>query len=164
MKEVIIPSSPGKPFTWIDISQPEEKELLQIADEFKLHPYTVRDSMERGHLPKIETIDNVTFIITRLYNPKDGKTDSVQDITSKVAIFYSDHFVITIHRVGWPFPEEVKRMFQSKKDVTPLKIVTRLLWQVIHTYEKPSDELLQEVDGYESRIFLKEHIANLQQS
>ena len=164
MKEIIIPSSAGKPFTWIDISQPDEQELLQVAEEFKLHPYTVRDSMERGHLPKIETVDNTTFIITRLYNPKDGKTDSVQDITSKVAIFYADSFVITIHRVGWPFTEEVKKRFQSKKDVTPLKIVTHLLWQVIHTYEKPSAELLQEVDSYESRIFLKEHIKDLQQS
>src|SRR6185436_8857552 len=105
MKETIIPSSPAKSFTWIDISQPEEQELLQVAEEFKLHPYTVRDSMERGHLPKIETVDQVTFIIMRLYNPKAGKTDSVQDMTSKVAIFYADNFVITIHRVGWPFQE-----------------------------------------------------------
>src|ERR1043165_3987246 len=163
MKETIISPTPQKQFTWIDISHPEEKELLEIAEEFKLHPYTVRDSMERGHLPKIETVDNVTFIITRLYNPKAGKTDSVQDITSKVAIFYAADFVITIHRVGWPFPEEVKKTFQNKKDVTAIKIVTHLLWQVMHTFEKPSEELLQDVDGYESRIFLQDHIKNLQQ-
>jgi magnesium transporter len=164
VKETIIAPSDSRPITWIDLSQPDEKELLQIAEEFKLHPYTVRDSLEPGHLPKIESFDNVTFIITRLYNPQPGTTNSIQEITSKIAIFYSTNFVITIHRVDLPFLAEIKKRFQKKVDATPLKILTHLLWQVIHTYEKPSDSLMHDVDGYESRIFLKEYIPNLQES
>jgi magnesium transporter len=164
VKEIIIAPTATRPLTWIDISNPEEKELLEIAEEFQLHPYTVRDSMELGHLPKIESFDNVTFIITRLYNPREGTTNSIQEITSKIAIFYATNFVITIHRVDLPFLAEIKKRFQSKADATPLKILTHLLWQVIHTYEKPADEIMHEVDGYETRIFLKELIPGLQQN
>jgi magnesium transporter len=164
VKETIIAPTESRQLTWIDVSQPDEKELLQIAEEFKLHPYTVRDSMEAGHLPKIESVDNVTFIITRLYHPQPKGTNSIQEITSKIAIFYASNFVITIHRVDLPFLAEIKKRFQNKADATPLKILTHLLWQVIHTYEKPSDELMHDVDGYESRIFLKQHIPNLQES
>lgn len=165
MKEIILPAASRKQFTWVDISQPDEKELLDVAEEYKLHRYTVRDCMEPGHLPKIETFDNVTFIITRLYLPKPGKNTSIQDITSKIAIFYGSDFLITIHRPDWSFLTEMKKKFQSKTDVTsPSKLVTKLLWQVINTYEKPSDDLVQQTDGYETRIFLKEHIPGLQQN
>lgn len=164
MKETIIAPTPSRPLTWIDISSPDEKELLEIAEEFQLHPYTVKDSMELGHLPKIESFENVTFIITRLYNPREGNTNSIQEITSKIAIFYSANLVITIHRVELPFLDEIKKRFKSKSDATPLKIVTHLLWQTIHTYEKPSDELMQEADRYETRIFLQELIPGLQQN
>jgi magnesium transporter len=164
VKETIIAPNAGRQLTWIDISNPEETELLSIAEEFNLHPYTVRDSMEVGHLPKIENFDNVTFIITRLYNPREGNPNSIQEMTSKIAIFHGANFVITIHRVGLPFLDEIKKRFQNKPDATPLKIVTHLLWQVIHTYEKPSDELFLEADSYETRIFLKELIPGLQQN
>jgi magnesium transporter len=164
VKEIIIAPTPSRHLTWIDISSPDENELLEIAEEFNLHPYTVRDSMEIGHLPKIESFDNVTFMITRLYNPREGTTNSIQEITSKIAIFYAANFVITIHRVDLPFLSEIKKRFQSKTDATPLKIVTHLLRQVIHTYEKPSDEIMHEVDSYETRIFLKELIPGLQQN
>src|SRR5436190_12677222 len=124
MRETILSPSPEKQFTWIDITQPDEKELLQVAEEYNLHRYTVRDCMEPGHLPKIETFDNVTFIITRLYMPKQGRTTSIQDITSKIAIFYSNDFIITIHRPEWPFLAEIKNKLQGKTDITsPLKLV-----------------------------------------
>jgi magnesium transporter len=164
VKETIISPSETSKLTWIDISQPEEKELLQVAEEFNLHLYTVRDSMEPGHLPKIETFDGVTFIITRMYNPIPGKTFSIQDITSKIAIFYSADFIITIHRAEVAFLPEIKQKFQNRKKVTPLMIVTQILWQVTNTYEKPSDDLMLQTDNYESRIFLKHWIQGLQQN
>jgi magnesium transporter len=165
MKEIITSASPNKPFTWVDISQPEEKELMQVAEEYNLHRYTVIDSLEPGHLPKIEVNDGITFIISRLYLPKPGKTTSVQDITSKIAFFYGSNFLITIHRAEWAFLTEMKQKFKTKTEATsPLKLVTQLLWHVINTYEKPSDELLQQIDVFETRIFLKDYLKGMHQN
>jgi magnesium transporter len=164
MKEIILPETSKKSFTWIDITNPDEKELLQVAEEYKLHRHTVRDCLEPGHLPKIETIDKVTFIITRLYLPKPGKHSTIQDITNKIAVFYSNDFIITIHRTEWLFLTEMKQTFSGMADIaTPLELVTQLLWQVIHTYEKPSDDLMEQTDSYETRIFIKELIPGLHQ-
>jgi magnesium transporter len=165
VKEIITSPSPQKPFTWVDIFEPNEAELLQVAEEYNLHRYTVRDSLEPGHLPKIEVNDGITFIISRLYLPKQGKTTSIQDITSKIAVFYGSNFLITIHRAEWTFLTDMKQKFKAKTEATtPLRIVTQLLWHVINTYEKPSDELLQQIDVFETRIFLKEHIRGMHQN
>src|SRR5205085_10617163 len=100
-----------------------------------------------------------------LYMAKEGSASTIQEITSKIAIFYTPEFIITIHRAEWKFLEEMKENFkQATENTTTTKIVTQLLWQVIHTYDKPSDELLQQVEGYETRIFLKELIPGLQQN
>lgn len=145
-------------FRWIDVTAPTIDELLEIGKEFDIHPYSIRDCLEPDHLPKFETQDNYHFIISRLMLESNnfGKLQTAQQMTSKVAMFYNDNFLITIHRLPYPFFEEIKTKYLTQhRSTTTHEIVVRVLWYVLQTYEPHLTIISKEIDIYEERIFLK---------
>ena len=89
-------------------------------------------------------------------HPHSAKIHTIQQATSKLAIFYNENFILTIHRLPLEFIDTVKeRYYDSRKCHVPNELVVRLLWNVLKTYEKPSIELAKEIDIYEERVFLK---------
>lgn len=144
-------------FTWLDVTQPNKDELLDIAARFNLHPYTVQDCLEPDHLPKFEINDEVRFIIVRAYNPKElSSPHSVQDLTSKIALFYTDDCIISIHRLPQPYLEEiVQRYLGEGHHLKPCDVVTRVIWYAVSTYQGPAQYLDDEVDKIETAIFAR---------
>ena len=144
-------------FEWIDITAPTEEELIAVSEKYGIHRYSMRDCMEADHLPKLELINNFTFIISRLFFIEKIKVDthSIQELTTKLALFYNDNLLITVHRMPLEFLEELKVKFRSNWYENPTTIVVRSLWNVIHSFEKPAIELMKEIDIYEEKIFLK---------
>ncbi|MEJ7768102.1 MAG: CorA family divalent cation transporter [Chitinophagaceae bacterium] len=143
---------------WLDITNPSKEELITISKDFSLHYYTLQDCLQPDHLPKHEELENAHFIITRIYTPDhldDSKT--IQEVSSKVAVFYNDEFIITIHRLEQPFLLDIKTKYLDKGRIkTTSEIVTKILWYVLHSYDLPAIQLSGKVDDYETRIFLKE--------
>lgn len=151
-------SNPKSPFQWIDIEAPTEEELIETSEKYGIHKYSIRDCMERDHLPKIEHLDNFTFIISRFYIDESKKTDTVhtmQLLTSKVAFFYNDKILITIHRLSLESLAKLKLKIEQNLIAEPSEIVVRMMWHIIHSYEAPAILLMSEIDDYEEKIFLK---------
>lgn len=91
-------------FEWIDIVNPAKEELKGISEKYRLHEYTLRDCLEPDHLPKYEVLENAHFIIVRMLIKNETENlNTTQEMTSKVAIFFNAHFLITIHRLEQPF-------------------------------------------------------------
>jgi magnesium transporter len=152
-------------FEWTDVAKPTPEELASLAQQYNLHPHTVADCLEPDHLPKFEMTDNTGFVITRKYAPKDDYADTIQELSSKVALFFSDEFLITIHRLPQPFLNDVNERYVSKglcKSVPVL--VLRVVEEVLNSYVNPGQALSDEIDRYESLIFLKKNIPDLQQN
>jgi len=159
------PISEAIPFEWIDVCSPEPGELEAIAQERGLHPYTVRDCLQPDHLPKFEALQDTNFVILRAYRPKnlqEGQT--IQDITTKVALFYNDDYLLTVHRQPLEFLDEVHEKYvNTKYSNAVVEVVTKIIWYVLHSYEIPAQELTEEVDHYENLIFLTQTPRNLQE-
>ena len=150
-------SEPSSNFTWLDIINPTEDELKSISEKYKLHHYTLRDCLEPDHLPKHEDLGDTQFIITRVLN-KTGKTKAhtVQELSSKVAVFYNASLIITVHRLPQEFLENIKNTYlKSGRCKNVSELITKIIWHVLHTYDQPSITLSDEVDDYEAKIFLK---------
>ena len=150
-------TSDNNKFTWLDIVNPTKEELLSISQTYHLHHYTLRDCLEPDHLPKHEELGATDFIITRMLiaDPAEHLI-SMQELSTKVAIFYNDRLLITIHRLPHTFLDEIKTNFlDSCKCNTPRELVTRILWHVLHSYDQQSITLANEVDNFENQIFLK---------
>lgn len=144
-------------FTWLDVTQPKKDQLLDVAKRFNLHPYTVQDCLEPDHLPKFELDGEARFIIVRAYNPKELESPhSIQDLTSKIALFYTDTCLISIHRLPQPFFEEIVAKYLTEDNhLHPCDVVTRIIWYAVASYQGPAQFLDDEVDKIETAIFAR---------
>ncbi len=143
-------------FKWIDIVQPTTNELKLISEEFMLHEYTMLDCLEPDHLPKYEEHQEVNFLITRILTSFPDNADTIQSISSKIAVFYTKDFIITVHRAEQPILGEIRSSYlETGKIKTTSEIVTKIIWYVLHSYDKPAIKLAEEVDMFETQLFLK---------
>ena len=144
-------------FTWVDIDRPTEDELKAVSEKYNLHHYTLRDCLEPDHLPKHEDLGETHFLITRILTEgQTKKAHTIQEISSKIAVFYNENFIITVHRLPQVILQDIKaKYFDTGKTKSTSEIVTKIIWHVLHSYDKPAINLSNEVDIYEAKIFLK---------
>lgn len=149
---------------WIDLVFPTTEELAAVAERYKLHPNLVQDCLEPNHLPKFEIVGRTTFIITRAIdiNAKEN-ADSIQEVTKKIALFYIDKTLITIHRREEHFLFDLKDKYAAAQDtnVTADGILADVLRKAILSYEMPIMRADAALDIFETRIFLKRKTPNL---
>ena len=90
MSVINLPVESNK-YNWIDVVNPTKDELKQLSEQYRLHHYTLKDCLEPDHLPKHEDLGDTQFIITRILTPSPNyKLHTVQEISSKIAIFYNE--------------------------------------------------------------------------
>lgn len=156
-------------FIWLDIVNPEIADLKKIGQEYKLDMTTINDCLEPEHLPKYEIIDSTTFIILRAYDLESNKkSDKVQTITNKVAMFFSNEFIITIHRVDQGF---IKDMFEKMnspehqdKTYSTFLVANDIMFKVARTYENAVTMVYQAFEAFEQDVFNKNKKVKMVQS
>jgi magnesium transporter len=147
-------------FEWIDIVNPDDAELEQVARKYKLHPSAVQDCLQPEHLPKFEFIEESVFIICRYYDIECQKnSDTINELSRKLAIFYHQDFIITIHRKEFVQYEDVMKKLATHGNA--FEVICSIIKAILSTYEIPVNKLGAEVDFYESRVFLKKKIPDL---
>lgn len=152
----ILATREEKGFDWIDMTDPSEEELMQLADEYQLHTALVHDSLQRDHLPKYERVDDYAFIIFRIHvTEKVREADSIQQLTDKLAVFQSEDFIITIHHGAQSLIERCVEFLDSKRcNNNNQELLNYIVYSCLLTYEKPLNELTKDVDYYEREVFL----------
>jgi magnesium transporter len=154
--EVLDINGDGK-LQWIDITNPDQAELDSVSSRFDINRYIVKDCLDPDHLPKHEELKNATFFILRVFsgNPKQH-LDNLHKLTTKIAIFFSDSFLITIHRLEQPFVEEIrKEELENGQNTTINNLITRILRYGLKSFEQPALILSEEIDNYETTVLLK---------
>ena len=160
---MILKQIPNYNFTWIDVSMPSDTELRSLALQYNLPLTAVSDCMQSDHLPKIEQIGEYTFAIFRMYDAlAEENAGSFQKLTSKIAVFYTQDFLLTIHRIPTDIIENVSQKYAGEPLAQrPFSIVCKLYKNVLETFQAPLHEIDREIDVYEERIFLKKRIPDL---
>ncbi len=148
---------PSQPFTWIDIVNPTEAELKEVSEKYNIHHYALKDCLQPDHLPKYEDLSNMNFIITRiLIDSELENVHTIQQISSKVAIFYNHDFIVTVHRLPQAFLENIKTKYiDTERCKTTNELVTKIIWFVLHSYDSQAIQLSNDIDTYEAKIFLE---------
>lgn len=139
-------------FVWIDICDPDKADLDRIAHQYHLDYYQVLDSLEHGHLPKFEKQEAYTFFILRAFtaDPDEGNSN-ISDLSNKVAFFYNDKKIITVHRAAFPFLDCGDKRFDATEE-----LVIYFIHKILDTYSVPAQFLADKNDEFESVIFLKD--------
>ena len=142
---------------WIDIVEPTISEMEELSKEFNLNQNIVRDCMQPEHLPKYEFVDDVHFLILRFFaHTFDKRIVTIQDLTNKIAIFYADHFLITIHNSDAKFLDVLRHKFVATgKCHSTTQLLAQIAWQSLETYDEPANRLSEQIDFYENQVMLK---------
>lgn len=140
-------------FVWTDICKPDRKSLDIIAEKYHLDIFQIKDSLEHGHLPKFEKQPNYNFLILRAItsNLKQGAT-TINDLSNKIAFFYNDNKLISVHRSSFEFLNNINKDF-NKTD----ELLLYLFHKMLETYQAPLIELDKKIEVFEKTIFLKDY-------
>jgi magnesium transporter len=150
-------------FEWLDVNNPTESELNELVLKYNLPETAIKDCLDPEHLPKFEQFEKQHFIITRNYdNNCNISSDSIQKLTHKIAFFWNDTFLLTIHRHESYIINGVKNKYADGNICkTPFDFICKIIKDSLQSFEGPLNVLDKEIDSYETRIFLKNKIPNL---
>jgi len=140
-------------FKWIDIENPIKEDLEKITKAHGLNYYLIKDSLEKGHLPKYEKTYKIDFFIFRAYT-SDIKLhiDEVGEMSNKIAFFIFEDKLITIHRAHFNFLN-----IHEEKHIKINELFLRIVKLMLDTFQKPTIDLSNKISEIERTIFLKDH-------
>lgn len=150
-------------FGWLDITNPSPSELQAVAAQYELPDSLVRDCLEPTHLPKFEASNGLNFVILRVFSmPENTQADTIQELSTKIAIFYTSSYLITVHRRPHPVLSELKNVARApgRECSTPAEVAIHLVRYALNSYVQPALLLTRELDDYEAEIFLKREVPN----
>ncbi len=144
--------------SWIDLHNPTNEEVLELSRIHNLNHHIVQDSFQPEHLPKYEFADDVHFMILR-YHHLEGNlanVNSIQELTDKITIFYTDDLLITIHKNEPAFLEPIRERCRVKgRCLSATEVIGRIVWLSLESYDSRVNYLSEQVDIYENEIVQK---------
>jgi magnesium transporter len=138
-------------FDWIDVLAPTDADLETIARDFNIPHTLIVDSIEAGHLPKYENIDDLIFLMFRIYD-KTSKpnADTASSLTEKISVFYRDKHIISIHRDEIDFiTKMIKR--NSCKDI--FELLLYFIQNSVSSFERKINSITTAIEIIENHLF-----------
>lgn len=150
---------------WLDVTAPTDEEFSGIAAAHGIDVFYFKECMNPEHFPRFDVINEKSKqMILRLFDETSQKNgDTVREITRKIAIFYSSEFIITVHQRDISWLTAIKPMVSSllsKKNGIDV-LVTRMIQEVIHSYEAPIQNASRQLEEFEVKIFLENNSRSL---
>ena len=95
--------------TWLDITNPSEKDYTMLLDDYQFHPLDIEDCRGTTQRPKIDEYDDYYFLILHFpYFDRDNKTVRIRE----VKLFWGKDYIITVGKAHWV----VKKLFDEMND------------------------------------------------
>lgn len=143
---------------WINLQNPTQEELNEIATKYNFQKLTIEDSLEPGHLPKYESDDqNVSFLLIRFFDKEHRVLKNiVREFSHKISIYIGSNFIVTVHQKETIIFDHIQNKYLSNLDpakVTIKGILYRIISETIKTYEQPAYRMDEGVDLLEQMIF-----------
>ncbi len=86
--------------SWIDLHAPTDEEITEAGLMYELPLALVKECLNGSTLPKYEEHGFTKFILLRSFHGLDVGIN-VEELTSRIAIFINEDYLVTIHRTGW---------------------------------------------------------------
>jgi magnesium transporter len=143
-------------FMWTDVASPSKEILESLAARYSLSKKIFMNCLDPDYLPHIETYGSTLFVILRFPEP-DSKlnADTVQELTTKVALFIHRDHLTSIHRVQLSQIEAVDKKTRAlpKDQATSFHVLALFFEQVAASFDQPLTELEQKMEIFEEKIF-----------
>jgi magnesium transporter len=154
-----VTQSTSPPFTWLDLVDPTRADLDEITRNYGLPLTAVHDCLDPEHLPKFERFDGTSFAILRAYDELcEAGADTIQSLTRKVALFWGDGFLISIHRKEQAYLTGIQERWAGRTSAPEdsAGLTAELLVDVANavalSYEPPLADAESRVDEFEASL------------
>jgi magnesium transporter len=148
----------GGDFFWLDLDQPTEEDFLILRDVFEFHPLAIEDSEQFDQRAKLDEYDDFIFIVVYGAAPDE-------DRLVEVHCFFSERFLITVHRDDCAAFAEIRRRYQrrEKKIEQPSLLLYRVVDGLVDSFFPVLAAFDDRIDELEDAIFLKADDRQLQE-
>lgn len=143
-------------FTWLDIEKPKEKDLENLKEKYRLHPFIAKQFLPPIHRPKIEEYPNQLFIVLHfpVFDSKKRETRPAE-----LDFIISPQVLITSHREKIPslevFFEDCRMQDYHKNQYFKSSghLLFGLLDFMMDNCLPMLDHIAEKIDEIESRVF-----------
>ncbi|MFB5645787.1 MAG: magnesium transporter CorA family protein [Nitrosopumilaceae archaeon] len=149
----------GPNFSWIDLQNPDRKDVEKLAEKFHFNELNIEDCMTKFELPKLDRYDDHVFVI--LHFPPLASKISLPKY-SQLSIFVGTNFLVTIHQgdlkplvdlvsssAEGSDPERKKRLMEKSTGVLLHEIIDVLVDDLMHTMRR----IIANLDDIEDGVF-----------
>jgi magnesium transporter len=145
-------------FFWLDLGHPTADDFSILREAFKFHPLALEDSEQFNQRAKIDGYDDFVFIVVYGAGPGD-------DRLVEVHCFYSERFLVTVHREDCPALAEIRRRYGKLERAMdqPSLLLYRVVDGLVDSFFPSLAELDDRIDELEDAIFLKADENQLQE-
>jgi magnesium transporter len=148
----------GDGFFWLDLYRPDEHDFEILRDVFRFHPLAIEDSEHFGQRAKIDDYDDFSFLV--LYGAAPD-----EDRLVEVHCFYSERWLVTVHRDDAPAFAEVRERFAKRGEPieNPLRLLYRIVEGLVDSFFPILADFDDRIDQLEDQTFLNATDAELQE-
>lgn len=140
---------------WVDVIDPDEKELDTLAKKFNLNSEAIKTCINKSKRPEIRQFDKHTFTVVVDMKNKDPETL----LTEAVYFFLGKNWLITIHSPEVDVKQIVERLFniqnETLKNTRIDALYYNILTEIVTKYEQLLTALELSVNEYQRRSFAR---------
>jgi magnesium transporter len=145
-------------FFWLDLDRPNRHDFEVLRDVFNFHPLAIEDSEHFDQRAKVDDYDDFLFFV--VYG---AGVD--EDRLVEVHCFYSDRWLVTVHRDDCPAFAEIRLRSQKRNGATdrPSMLLYRIIDGLVDSFFPVLAAFDDRIDELENNIFLQANDAQLQE-
>ena len=145
-----------KCFVWVALQDATPAELMELQQEFDLHPLAVEDAQNGHQRPKVEEYGDSIFTVLHLLEFGDGPTPELN--VGEVDVFVGRNYVVSTRNRSKRGFLEVRERCQREPELLrngPGFVLYALMDAVVDRYFPIIDALEVELETIEQSIFTK---------
>jgi len=149
----------GEKFVWINLQNPDRKEVEKLAQKYNFNALNIEDCMTKFELPKLDSYEDHFFVI--LHFPPLAQKIGISK-NSQLSIFLGKDFIVTVNQGDLkPLvelveicktnsdPQRKERLLGKSSGVLLHEIIDVLVDDLLHTSRK----IIANLDEMEDRVF-----------
>jgi magnesium transporter len=140
---------------WVDVINPDEKELDRLAKKFNLNKEAIQTCINKSKRPEIRQFDKHTFTVVVDMKNKDPETLLIE----AVYFFLGRNWLVTIHSPEVDLKQIVERLFNIQNETIKNTRIDALYYNIlaglVTKYEQLLTALELSVNEYQRRSFVR---------
>lgn len=123
---------------WVDVINPDEKELDGLAQKFNLNHEAIQTCVSKSKRPEIRQFDKHTFTVVVDMKNRDQETLLVE----QVYFFLGENWLVTIHSPEVNLKQIVERLFNIQNETVKQRHIDTLYYNILASIVTKYEQLL----------------------